>query len=68
MSISEERFYSLQSGSTLLGRLDQNPDRTTIETSNGKVVISGDTITGSWGKDEESPKVQAMKAELSGKK
>ena len=67
MSISEERFYSLQSGSTLLGRLEKNPDRTTIETSNGKVVISGDTITGSWGKDEESPKVRAMKAELSGK-
>ncbi|MFM1547771.1 MAG: YdiY family protein [Lentisphaeria bacterium] len=67
LSISKERFYSLQSGSTLLGRLEKTPDRTTIETSNGTVVISGDTISGSWGKDEESPKVLAMKAELSGK-
>jgi len=66
LSISELRYYTLQSGSTLLGRVRKSGGRTVITTDNGQLDITEDVITGSWGKDEESLQVQALKAKMSG--
>lgn len=59
---SEQRFYRLKSGNTLLGALTIGADTMSVQTANGQMNISDDTIESTWAEGAEDPAVASVKA------
>ncbi len=58
---SEQRYYRLSSGNTLLGGLTISGDNKTIQTANGAMNVTNDTISATWGQGEDDPAVAVVK-------
>ena len=64
ISTDAPRFVQLGSGSTLLGHVQRQGERTVVNTVNGPLDISADTIVALWEEGGSSPEVRQLQADV----
>lgn len=62
MTSDADRYYKLKSGSTLFGKLSQQGNQRQIVTVDGAMAVNEGAIAASWGPEEDSPELAAVKA------